>query len=257
MKFFKYQGLGNDFIVIDERDLAFAPEPHWVQQLCDRHFGIGADGVLLTGEREGLPSMTVYNADGSIAEMCGNGLRCVARYWVEHRHYPAPMTIHTGAGPKKISVDSNICIEMGEASDLGECPASITDPALPRSGRSISMGNPHWVFEGDFTAEDRARLAPLLAADPQFKEGVNVSFAQLKQEVPRPVIELFVYERGVGWTLACGTGATATAAAFWARQRIDQSEVEIHLPGGALRIKKEGRKLFLEGPAKEVFRGEI
>jgi diaminopimelate epimerase len=278
LRFAKYEGLGNDFVVVD----ADAPDaldasltaPSVIAALCERHRGVGADGVLLTGVRGGVPFMRVLNADGSEPEMCGNGLRCVALHLARTGRL-APraegVVFDTGAGPHAVWLR-----EVGEAGVIevqmrapslapSDVPVRATAPLVEApfelDGRvlrvtAVSMGNPHVVIFGALTDELRLALGPTLAVDARFPEGVNVGFATLTGGELR----LRVYERGVGWTQACGTGACAAAVAAVETGRAARGHaLTVVLPGGALvvRVGDTGERVHLTGPARHVFDGEL
>jgi diaminopimelate epimerase len=259
-RFDKYEGLGNDFVVIE------ASEPlasERVVAICDRHFGVGADGVLVVGPGRSpgaRATMIVQNADGSRPEMCGNGLRCVALHLARRDGASqAEYVVDTDAGPKRCAVDragevGSVLIDLGRAEVQGELRADVGG-SEHRFAR-ISMGNPHAVrLEG---------LLPLPAIDEIGAEvsrrtpgGTNVEF--VAERGPRR-FELVVWERGVGRTLACGTGAGATATALALAGRAPFGEpLEIRLPGGPLEVTvAEGSlEVSLKGPARRVFSGEL
>lgn len=277
MKFFKYHGTGNDFVVVE------APEgrPDWatpdgVRRICDRHFGVGADGVLLieTG-RQTRWFMRVLNADGSEAEMCGNGIRCVARHVRERLDEPADVfDIETLAGVKRCRVlpgpDGRVeavAVSLGRPRVFESDgsffepagPAVVRVPALGREfdGLQVDMGNPHFVvFEG-LDVESATRYGSVLSTSPQFPAGANVEFA-IPDGPDR--FRVVVYERGCGITLACGTGAGATATAAVVTGRAHAGRpIAIELPGGRLdlTVAPDLSDVLLQGPATLVFTGSI
>lgn len=249
LTFTKYEGAGNDFIVVDAArvDHLSASE---AQALCDRHFGIGADGVLLVlppVTARAVATMRVLNADGSIPEMCGNGLRCVAAHVAAQRGV-RDVTIDTGAGAKECNIHAHgVTIEMGQANVLGVRQLFEQTMVL------VETGNPHAVIFGAFSPADVARLGPLLAQHPSFPAGTNVEFARIVEDG----IDLVVWERGVGLTLACGTGAVATVAAAQSQGLVSQdAPVCVRLPGGTLTIERTGTgSMRMTGPARKVFEG--
>jgi diaminopimelate epimerase len=275
--FSKYEGIGNDFVVIDERAYE-ALGPAEARRICDRHLGVGGDGVLLVGERAGRPSMKVINADGSIPEMCGNGLRCVALHLVRAgRAKPGVVVIETDAGPHRCDVEApgDVRAPFAEASvEVAMCAPSFAPDSLPFTagaplveGRfdvdgealvaatAVSMGNPHLVLFDD-VGERRAHLGPRIERDPRFPQGVNVGFARLTGAE----VVLDVWERGAGWTRACGTGACAAVAAAVETGRAERgAKVAVRLPGGVLEITvgAEGEPVRMRGPARHVFDGEL
>lgn len=259
--FEKWQGLGNDFILVSERALDDAQ----VRALCDRRLGVGADGVLLIdqGDRD-RPRMTVRNADGSRPEMCGNGLRCVAGFLGEQLGEgatPRAMVVATDAGERPCALRRNgpgdweVEVDMGRAVVDGELE-------VPFEGRvvrfaSVDMGNPHMVTFDAVSPAERDRLAPRVERLPP--RGTNVELCALREGGGGvPVIELVVWERGVGYTQACGTGACAAVVAA-ARATLVPfgAPVRVELPGGALEIAVERGTLAvsMKGPARRAFTG--
>lgn len=273
--FEKYEGLGNDFVVVEGTSALLSIDE--VRAICDRHLGVGADGVLFTGVSAGRAFMQVVNADGSTAEMCGNGLRCVAlhlvrRGLVEHRE----LEVDTDAGPHavrvhEIAAPGRVEVEMRAPSlaprdvpvlrGAGEEDAPMIDAELRAEGvvlrgTAVSMGNPHLVTF-DAPAAQRLALGPALQDDPRFPEKVNVGFATMRG---RAAMELHVFERGAGWTQACGTGACAAAVAAVETGRADRGAViEVALPGGVLEIVvgERGERVRMTGPARHVFSGRL
>lgn len=286
MKFAKYHGLGNDFLVVDLRDVrgddaAAVQEPAVVKALCDRQFGVGGDGVLavLPGGPGADARMRVLNADGSEAEMCGNGLRCVAKELFDRGGIRKDrIAIDTGAGRLVCAIDSEggvartVTVEMGAPRLLrGEIP--MTGPAgercveqpIPVQGHPtrnvtcVSMGNPHAIA---FVTDENPRVlaetvGPLVERHAWFPNRTNAEFARVIG--PRE-IELVVWERGCGITLACGTGACATVVAAVITGRSSEGEeVLVHLPGGDLTITVLPglANVLMRGPALHVFDGEL
>lgn len=269
LRFEKYEGLGNDFLVVDDPDARLTPAD--AQRLCDRHRGVGGDGVLLTGLRDGRPFMKVLNADGSVPQMCGNGVRCVALHLVATGRAGAePFALDTDAGPHRVLVheaglEGRVEVWMRAPSLVPEeLPLASDHPwideAIEVAGRSlrvtaVSMGNPHAVTFDDL-GDDREVLGPALERDPRFPERVNAGFAT-------PVdggIDLRVWERGVGWTQACGTGACAAAVAAVETGRAPRDEdLRVRLPGGPLtiRVQAAGEPVRMTGPARRVFSGRV
>jgi diaminopimelate epimerase len=294
LPFTKVEGLGNDFVVVDLRAGADAgngampsiQDPAVVRAVCDRHFGVGADGVLaiLPGV-SGDARMRVLNADGSEAEMCGNGLRCVAK--VLYESDPALrrplLRIDTGAGRLDCTIDAaggqvrSVAVEMGRPRltreeipmTPGANPRAVREPISVKGGRfamtAVSMGNPHAIIFVDDAAANLRALAeqygPALEVDPLFPRRTNVEFARIRQSPGgQAEIDLVVWERGCGITLACGTGACATVAAACVEQRLRPGvEIPVHLPGGTLHITvaPELSGVRMRGPAVSVFRAEL
>jgi diaminopimelate epimerase len=274
-RFAKYEGLGNDFLIVAQ---AHFPKvtPDLAARLCHRHFGVGGDGILLTGIEQGRPFMRVVNADGSTPEMCGNGLRCVALYLIDEQLLPDRDTlkfeIDTDAGPHGVRVhrgaagEGQVEVQMRPASlDAGEvlrdARGTFIDQPMMFDGRAlrltaVSMGNPHAVSFEDVGA-DTAQLGPRIEKDPRFKAGANVGFARVDA---RGDLDLSVWERGVGFTLACGTGACAAAVAAVETGRATRHQsLQVRLPGGALTICVDdpGRPISMTGPARKVFEGAL
>ncbi|MCC7386629.1 MAG: diaminopimelate epimerase [Deltaproteobacteria bacterium] len=260
VRFAKYHGLGNDFVLIDGRADGRLIDAHLAVRLCDRHRGVGADGVLsLLPSRhpDAIARMHLFNADGSVAEMCGNGLRCVVQALVA-RGAPAKMVIDTDAG-----------LRRGERLGDGQVRASLGQPAVigARSievagrrfeGLAISVGNPHFVLQPFGPEEDLTSLAlrygPEIERHPAFPERTNVEL--LKRHGDR--IEVVVFERGAGLTLACGTGAGAAAVAARELGLVAASgPATIRLPGGELCVDAWDGEVALVGEALHVFDGEI
>ena len=281
LPFVKVEGLGNDFLVVDLRPgkpahpfANVVTSPDVVRALCDRNFGVGGDGVLviLPGDA-GDARMRVLNADGSEAEMCGNGIRCVAK--VLHDTDPAlrrsVLHIDTGAGllACRLAVENGraatATVEMGMPQLLprlvpvaSDAPRLLRAPLQARDREfaftAVSMGNPHAVI---FLDEPTAKLRELAATygtgiehDPLFPRRTNVEFAAVRTHDSGPAeIDLVVWERGCGITLACGTGACATAVAACLEGRIEAGrEIPVHLPGGTLFITVKPGGATPEGP---------
>lgn len=270
--FAKYEGLGNDFVVVDEAAAMQHIDAKEALRICDRHLGVGADGVLLLGVANDHFTMSVINADGSRAETCGNGLRCVALHLARQgRVGVEPFTIVTEAGPHVCRVldagaPGTVEVAMRPARFApNEVPvvsgAPVVDADFAVLGEhvrvtAVSVGNPHAVTFDD-VGDRRLALGPALERDPRFPEGVNVGFART---FGPDRIDLAVWERGAGWTRACGSGACATAAAAVETGRAPRGvPIEVHLPGGPLRIVvgDPGAPVRMTGPAHHVFDGVI
>jgi diaminopimelate epimerase len=267
-RFFKYHGLGNDFVVLDRRASGLDIDADTSRRLCDRHFGIGADGVLTILPEPGTAGrMVVHNADGSVAEMCGNGLRCVVKHVAENApEQPTRLDIATGAGVLRSDVDwqagrvDRVTVAMGpamlKARILPNGGPFLQQPLEGLVGTAISMGNPHLVLL-DTPPSEAARLGPALEHHPLFVDRTNVEFVE-----PRPEggLRVTVWERGVGLTLACGTGACATvaASALAGRSPFD-AWVPVQLPGGVLDIKVAAdlSQVWLRGPVRFVYSGTL
>jgi diaminopimelate epimerase len=262
LRFAKYEGLGNDFLVVDSPNDTLL-EPAQVAKLCDRHFGVGGDGVLLVMPPTSLgarATMVVLNADGSRPEMCGNGLRCVALHLaLQDRAQAISFIVDTDAGPRLVAVDrtdktGSVSVGMGRGLPEGELEQPFRTKNLAFS--RVSMGNPHAV-SFDTGLDERAldELGPALSA--LFPAGSNVELVTTRTD---RVLDLLVWERGVGRTLACGTGACAVVVAAARQGRVPfDSEIEVRLPGGPLHITvtRETLDVTMRGPARRVFSGEV
>lgn len=275
MRFWKYQGIGNDFILLDGTAGDLEIDTEWCRRACDRHYGIGADGVLYVMPGEGTDiTMRIINADGSEAEMCGNGIRCVAKYAADHEVVPGDtMTIHTLAGDlgaevfkgddglvRTVRINMGAPILDGRTVPVDYDGRFIDQPfdadGVPIRANAVSMGNPHFIT---FTPLDDAtvdRLGPILERHPFFPRKTNVEFCRVEDGK----IYIRVYERGAAWTLACGTGACATTTAAALNGMVPfGTPVDVHLPGGWLRITvdKDLGYVLMEGPAELVFTGDM
>jgi diaminopimelate epimerase len=254
LDFDKYEGLGNDFVVIEAaRDDAVSIA--MARHLCDRRLGVGADGVLLVlpGKTAGSAGrMRVLNADGSIPEMCGNGLRCVALHVARARAMKEGMLVFdTDAGPKRCDVAGNIVtIDMGVVKHTGDVTLNGRDWALG------DAGNPHAITLSPATRSEIEEAGPRIEKNPHFVNGTNVEFATIKSPTE---IDLLVWERGVGITQACGTGACATVAVAIAKGWVPSgNEVKVNLLGGPLSIRMTAeRHAIMRGPANHVFKGAV
>jgi diaminopimelate epimerase len=254
--FTKASACGNDFLIIEGGS---APNDlhEFSKRICDRHRGVGADGVeWLFPAADADMRVRLINADGSEAEISGNGTRCVAAYMVANGS-PAKLAIRTGAGIKHcqlISRDDNTFeFEM----DMGEPQVGDTFPITVASsdvhGTPVSMGNPHYVvFVKDFPASWQTEAAEI-GRHHSFKQGVNVEFVRVQSKND---IEVRFYERGVGETQSSGTGSCAAAVAAIAGGHV-HSPVHVHAPGGAQVVRWPGGNVFLRGPAQLVCRGEF
>jgi diaminopimelate epimerase len=275
MKFTKMQGCGNDYVYVNGFEETVANPAELAPRLSDRHFGIGSDGLILI-----LPSevadcrMQMFNADGSEAEMCGNGVRCVAKYAFDHGlTTKTELAVETGAGVKHLALTvdqgrvTQVRVNMGtprlersEIPMLGPAGRVVSEP-LEVDDRSVevtavSMGNPHAVvrIEGHPADFPVTELGPKLETHPVFPARANIEFVQI---VSRGEIRQRTWERGAGETLACGTGASAVAVAC-ALNGWTERQVLIHLTGGDLEIDwANDGQVYMTGPAVEVFSGEI
>lgn len=245
LSFTKMQGLGNDFVVLDGPLSLTEAE---VVELCDRRFGVGGDGVLVVTNGDPI-RMEYWNADGSRAEMCGNGLRCVARYsydrgWAPDRNFG----VQTPVGVRGARVLEDVVeVEIGRPTVTGH--TTIAD----RRYHLIDVGNPHAVLKvADPSGFDVATVGPAVERDPQFSNGTNVEF----MTVSGGAVEMRVWERGVGETLACGTGIVAAAFVATKTDRL-KGAIRVHTPGGDAEVELRDGVAWLRGPASYSFRGNI
>jgi len=275
VQFYKYHGTGNDFIVLDAMEKGVFLSPQEVEALCRTHTGIGADGVIFACTSLAADAaMRIFNADGSEAEMCGNGIRCLAKYLFEKMGVEREeMYIETAGGTKRLrltaveSVVTEVEVDMGLPEFVSRDLPAPDDPSRPgevtiamADGEAhhafcLSMGNPHCVlFVDDAEAARVERTGPLIEHHEFFPNRTNVEFAQVLDE--RRIL-LRVWERGVGETQACGTGACAAAVAALHGGRCT-APIEVRLRGGELRIDlDEQGHVYMTGPAVEVFHGEL
>ncbi len=287
MRFTKMHGIGNDYVYVNGFEESVNDPAAVAQRVSDRHFGVGGDGLILI-----LPSdtadvrMRMFNADGSESEMCGNGVRCVAKYAYDHGLTKNnPMKVETGRGVLTLSLQvgaadkvERVTVDMGEPIlDLAQIPVnpdpSAQGPGLkkvaeheyemafrlddrPLRASFVSMGNPHLVaFVDDVNRVPLATIGPTLETDPAFPRRINVHFVQV---LSPDEVRMITWERGSGITLACGTGACAVCVAGVLTGRTSR-KVLAHLPGGDLELdwRESDNHVHMTGPATEVFHGEI
>ena len=272
MKISKWHGLGNDFILTELPKSSTSDVRGIAARLCDRHFGVGADGVVTIRHLSGNAfEMRIYNADGSEPEMCGNATRCVGLY-IKRRMlaHGNDFELHTKGGivRPKVLENGTVRVDMGEPRlRRGEIPVTgdpdseAREVKLHVGGREftafcVSMGNPHAViFVPDIRTVELETWGPQLECDPQFPQRINVEFAEVRGP---QMVRMRVWERGCGVTLACGTGSCATAVAGRLSGRTD-SRVTVLLDGGELQVEysEVDNHVYMTGPAVEVFRGEL
>lgn len=252
LSFFKWEGLGNDFVIITEESrLETAGE--LAREVCDRHFGIGADGLIFLLHNDDEVRMEIFNADGSKAAMCGNGIRCLAALALREKIVKErEFTVQTASGPKAVRItDVNpwkVRVDMGEPQILGREKIKLACGEECESV-AVSMGNPHRVvFVVSLDKIDAACEGRVI--DENTTDGVNVEFIENTAEG----LKVKVWERGCGLTLACGTGACACMAAA-NHLGIDVPSGKVILPGGVLEVNLENGHAFMTGPARETFRG--
>lgn len=274
MRFTKWQGCGNDFVFVNGFETEVEPVLAKCSAICNRHFGIGADGIIfvLPSEKADV-KMRIFNTDGSEAEMCGNGIRCFSK-WARELGVVKGNTfsVETGAGilyPEilengDVRVDMNVphlAAEEIPTASFGKGRVVNETLSVPVLGRSfqvtcVSMGNPHCViFVPDITAVDLPKAGPVIEADPHFPRKTNVEFVQ---KIDEKTLRMRVWERGAAITLACGTGSCATLVAAVLNGLVEK-EADLVLDGGILHVYWSGTEtdhVFMSGPAVKVFEGE-
>lgn len=268
-EFYKYHGAGNDFIIVDNRDKEFDVKK--VKSLCDRHFGVGADGLILVESSDKADCfMNYYNADGTVAEMCGNGVRCTARFFFDH----------IKAGVKEVSIDTRAGIKKVVCNNDGTFSVNMGAPVFshvdfPKSSMTlenivlefVSMGNPHAVgMVKNLNEVDISQIGPKIENDPHFPNKINL---ELVEKVSDTHFKVKVWERGSGATLACGTGACAVYSIVRQGLTTHKSkhpigkaygvkEITLEFPGGNLYLSEnEKGEIILRGEATFVFKGEM
>lgn len=271
LRFTKMHGAGNDFVVLDAREGLPLLTPEAIRWIADRRTGVGFDQLLTVEPARSEGSALYYgiwNTDGSAAAQCGNGARCVAAWALRAGRVAGPsfrMDSPSGAVDVQVHAPNDIEVGMGEpdfraralpARGVGAPDGLIEHAGEVHAFRGVSMGNPHALIEvADLDTAPVAEVGTALQADRRFPDSVNVGFAQV---LGPSRIRLRVYERGVGETLACGSGACAAVAVLGARGRVDAaSGVDVDLPGGRLRIQWSGpgHAVRMRGPAVFVFEG--
>lgn len=259
INFEKYQAAGNDFIIVDNRENSLDNLSELAKAICDRHYGIGADGLLVLERSKNCDAkMIYYNSDGSTASMCGNGIRCLAKYIYDHEILKQNgMNIETLAGLIKVDLitENNTITELKV--DLGVIEQSVNDSLTDIliegnhfQGRLLSVGVGHLViFEENISTNTAIHYGPLL--ENYFDQRVNVDFVEV---VNRNTIKVITWERGAGLTLACGTGAAASAFVSLVLQKVNPP-VKVVMPGGEVKIIFEGNHLILTGKAEKIGEG--
>jgi diaminopimelate epimerase len=289
MQFTKMHGLGNDYVYVNCFEQEISNPAELSRKISDRHFGIGSDGLILIEPSEKADvKMRIFNADGSQAEMCGNGIRCLAKYVYEHKlaqssgvfnipdqpTCPASITVETGAGILTVGLETDnsgkvnrVCVNMGEPIlKPGDIPVNtegenaINQPIEIDNQTylftAVSMGNPHAViFCDDVKKVKLEEIGKEIENHPFFPNRVNVHFVQV---VSKSELIVRTWERGSGITLACGTGACACCVAAVLTENSNRA-VNAHLPGGTLELNwaQSDNCVYMTGPAEEVFTGEI
>ncbi len=271
LKFHKYEGAGNDFILIDNLNGKVSLQPEKIKHMCDRHLGIGADGVILLESSDKADCfMNYYNSNGSLAEMCGNGVRCTAKFYLKQTKQSkvlpysvdyTEVSIDTRAGIKniKINKDDTYSVNMGRA--------VFTHPDFPSDKEFnglvlenlplhfVSMGNPHAVAIVDHLDEyELSMLGPKIENNKNFPNKINL---ELVEKINQITYKVKVWERGCGKTLACGTGACAVYSILKMKDE-KIANLILEFPGGLLSLSQNSQgEIILTGPAKFVFEGKI
>ena len=277
INFTKYHGLGNDFILIDNRhDDTPCLTSEQAIKVCDRHFGIGGDGVIFALPPQGNSdyTMRIYNSDGSEPEMCGNGIRCLARFVAELEgkgNSNDVYQIQTLAGiiRPQLQGGDQVKVNMGQPyllaqeipTTLGSPQDKVIEEALTVAGQTwqvtcVSMGNPHCItFVDNADAIDLEKIGPQFENHSVFPKRINTEFIEV---VRHNYLKMRVWERGAGITLACGTGACASVVAGALNHRCDRAST-VELPGGCLDIEwsEQDNQVYMTGPATNVFKGEL
>ena len=273
MEFVKAHGTGNDFVVVEDLTDRYRLTPGFVRAVCDRHFGIGGDGLIRIAPGRRAPFFMDYrNADGSFAEMCGNGVRVVGKYLADRGHVSGGFDLETGAGVKRLELHAaddggidQVTVDMGAPSfDRADLPMAGSGEALKEPlevdggtvvATCLSMGNPHAVvFVDDVAAVPVTTLGPKLEVHPAFPNRTNVEFVQV---LDQRSVRQRTWERGVGETLACGTGACAVAVASQVLG-LTGREIVVELRGGPLTLAwSHGGTVRMTGPAREVAHGTM
>jgi diaminopimelate epimerase len=272
MKFYKYHGLGNDYIVLDPGPVEAQLDSSQIRRICHRQCGVGSDGILLGPfpEKSGAFGVRIFNPDGSEAEKSGNGLRIFARYLHDQGMVAsAPFTIATKGGEVTARLDSEtgmISVEMGRVSFAsGQIPVAgpereVINEAIVIDGQNLTfcaatIGNPHCVIvRPGISAEETRRLGPVLETHELFPNRTNVQFARI---IDRANLAIEIWERGAGYTLASGSSASA-AAAVARRLGLCDADITVHMPGGKLEIRVDARyNIHLTGPVVRIADGRI
>lgn len=275
MKFTKMQGLGNDYVYVNCMEQMVEDAAETARRVSDRHFGIGSDGLILICPSDKADfEMRMYNADGSRGEMCGNGIRCVGKYVYDYGlTNKTSLSVETLGGIKHLFLEveggkvSLVKVDMGPAIlEPEKIPVTaegsrVVDEPLQVDGKTfrmtcVSMGNPHAViYVDDVQGMDLEKTGPSFENHERFPNRINTEFAHV---LDRNTVEMRVWERGSGETLACGTGACAVAVAS-ILNGYTEDQVTVRLLGGDLKIEwdRETNKVYMTGPAEVVFDGEI
>lgn len=279
MKFTKMHGCGNDYVYINgfTEEIPQEEKPDWVRKISDRHFGIGSDGAIFINPSDVADfEMEMYNADGSRSEMCGNGMRCVGKFVYDKGLTDKEEFTVVSAGAIKylkltvengeaVEIEVNMgspILESAKIPVISENKQVIAEPIeIPETGETykmtcVSMGNPHAVvFLEDVAGLEIEKIGPFFENHKRFPNRTNTEFVKV---LDRKNVQMRVWERGTGETLACGTGCCATAVAC-ILNGLTEDEVTVHVLGGKIRIywNREENVVYMTGPAKTVFEGTI
>ncbi len=274
--FVKGHGLGNDYIVIDQADVKSPLSPRAIRRICDRNLGVGSDGILLLVPTARADfGLRIFNPDGSEAEKSGNGLRIFAKYLWDHGHAKTPtFTVDTKGGVVECRCTVRdgrvgfVTVEMGRATfrapeipmngpdrDVVDVPLQLADGAT-LNVTAVSVGNPHCVtFVERLDEAEARRLGPLIERHPAFPNRTNVQFARVHA---RDTVDILIWERGAGFTLASGSSSCGAASAAVRKGLCDPGPVRVRMPGGELVIDvRTDWSLRLEGPVEEVYTGTL
>ena len=277
MRFFKGHGLGNDYLALEMDELGSELSPPAVRLLCDRHLGVGSDGILArVGTRRADFGLRIFNPDGTEAEKSGNGLRIFAAYLLDMGlvESGSTFTVETPGGVVELSILERTAERIMVSVDMGIASFRSSDVGLSGPDRevagellelaagdrleinTVSLGNPHCViFEDEVDPETLRRRAPQVSTHPWFERGTNVQFARV---VGPAAVEAWIWERGAGETLASGSSACAVAAVAVRRGLLAEKQVEVRMPGGTLQVEvREDWTIVQQGPAEAVYRGEL
>ncbi|HJJ35866.1 MAG TPA: diaminopimelate epimerase [Methanocorpusculum sp.] len=263
ISFTKMHGNGNDFVIIDEMNAVVIPQemkPEFAKAYCDRKFGIGADGILFISKPEtdgAAVRMQLFQPDGSEAAMCGNGIRCLAKYAVDKEYAKTKaFKVQTKAGVLSVRGDYDSDGDYMVSIDMGKAVFGNDEKIADLCVSSVNTGVPHAVvFVENVDDVDIDTIAPKIRNNPVYPEGTNVNFVQI---TGTDEITIRTYERGVeGETLSCGTGATASALAASAKKLVSGSIIHVATVGGPLDITVSGKTPVMTGPAETVYTGEI
>lgn len=273
MDFYKMQGIGNDFVFIEDFNNEIVEECALAKKICDRHFGIGADGLVIVRKSDlANAKMVIINADGSRASMCGNAIRCFGKYVYEHKIVKdLKFSVETGDGVKEIEIILEkdevkyVRVYMGKPSYAGtDIPLvnmenligkEITVGGKTYKMTTVLMGVPHTIIFQENEEYDVIADGSKLEKLPMFKEGSNINFVKI---IDKTHIRVDTWERGAGATLACGTGCSASVVVAKKFGLVDNiEEIFVKAPGGELVIEVLGDDVYMKGPAEVVFQGKI